>query len=76
MLEIDVEERNPMAEHGLQVVVKFPKEVPLAAQGVALLQMEKELRSATGLDVRVVKDLMGDDSKLRSRMTIEMRQKL
>ena len=65
-----------MAEPGLQVVVKFPKEVPLAAQGVALLLMEKALRAATALDVRVVKDLMGDDSKLRSRMTIEMRQKL
>ena len=65
-----------MAEHGLQVVVKFPKEIPLEAQGVALLLMEKALRAATALDVRVVKDLMGDDSKLRSRMTIEMRQKL
>ena len=65
-----------MAEHGLQVVVKFPKEVPLAAQGHALLLMERELRAITGMDVRVVKDLMGDDSKLRARMTIEMRQKL
>ena len=65
-----------MAEHGLQVVVKFPKEVPLAAQGHSLLLMERELRAITGMDVRVVKDLMGDDSKLRSRMTIEMRQKL
>ena len=65
-----------MAEQGLQVVVKFPKEVPLAAQGHALLLMERELRAITGMDVRVVKDLMGDDSKLRSRMTIEMRQKL
>ena len=65
-----------MAEHGLQVVVKFPKEVPLASQGHALLLMERELRAITSMDVRVVKDLMGDDSKLRSRMTIEMRQKL
>ena len=65
-----------MAEHGLQVVVKFPKEVPLAAQGHSLLLMERELRAITGMDVRVVKELQGDDSKLRSRMTIEMRQKL
>ena len=65
-----------MAEHGLQVVVKFPKEVPLAAQGRALLLMEQNLRFNTGLDIRVVKDLMGDDSKLRVRMTLEQRAKL
>ena len=65
-----------MAELGLQVVVKFPKEVPLAAQGYSLLLMERELRAITGMDVRVVKDLMGDDSKLRVRMTLEQRAKL
>ncbi len=65
-----------MAEHGLQVVVKFPKEIPLAAQGPMLLHAEKELRAATGLDVRVVKDLMGDDSKLRVMMTVEKRNAL
>ena len=65
-----------MAEHGLQVVVKFPKEVPLEAQGTALLLMEKALRASTSLDIRVVKDLMGDDSKLRVRMTLEQRAKL
>ena len=65
-----------MAEPGLQVVVRFPPGVPLAVQGPFLLDAEKRLRAATGLDIRVVKDLMGDDSKLRARMTIEMRQKL
>ena len=65
-----------MAEHGHQVVVKFPREIPLDAQGKALLLMEKALREMTGLDVRVVKDLMGDDSKLRVRMTLEQRAKL
>lgn len=65
-----------MAEQGLQVVVKFPAEITLAVQGPFLLAMEKSLRASTGLDVRVVKELMGDDSKLRSRMTIQMRQKL
>ena len=65
-----------MAEHGLQVVVKFPKEIPLDAQGPALLLMEQTLRAATKLDVRVVKDLMSDDSKLRVRMTLEQRAKL
>ena len=65
-----------MAEHGLQVVVKFPKDFPIDAQGPALLSMEKQLRSSTGLDVRVFKDLMGDDSKLRRVMTIQQRDKL
>lgn len=65
-----------MAEHGVQVVVKFPAEIPLGIQGPWLLNAEKSLRASTGLDVRIVKDLMGDDSKLRARMTIEMRKKL
>lgn len=65
-----------MSEHGLQVVVKFPPEIPLGIQGVFLLNAEKSLRESTGLDVRVVKDLMGDDSKLRVRMTFEQRAKL
>ncbi len=65
-----------MAEHGLQVVVKFPPEVPLAAQGPALLHMEMDLRAITGLDVRVVKALQGDDSKLRVMMTPIQRMKL
>ena len=65
-----------MAEHGLQVVVKFPNEIPLDIQGPFLLSAEKSLRDSTGLDVRVVKDLMGDDSKLRVRMTLEQRNKL
>ena len=65
-----------MAEYGFQVVVRFPPEIPLAVQGPFLLSAEKSLRLHTGLDVRVVKDLMGDDSKLRVRMTLEQRNKL
>ena len=65
-----------MSEPGLQVVVRFPVGVPLDIQGPFLLDAEKRLRASTGLDVRVVKDLMGDDSKLRVRMTIEQRNKL
>ena len=65
-----------MAEHGLQVVVKFPQEIPLNVQGVFLLNAEKMLRALTGADVRVVKDLMGDDSRLRVMMTVEKRNKL
>ena len=65
-----------MAEQGLQVVVKFPPEIPLAIQGPFLLTAEKQLRAATGLDVRVVKALMEDDSKLRIKMTPIQRMKL
>lgn len=65
-----------MAEQGLQVVVKFPEGIPLDAQGPALLDMEKTLRKVTGLDVRVTKDLKGDDSRLRVMMTPVQRAKL
>lgn len=58
------------------VLVRFGSDVPLDAQGPALLAMEKRLREATGLDIRVHKDLMGDDSKLRVRMTEEERARL
>lgn len=65
-----------MIERGIEVVVRFPATIPLAAQGPALLQMERTLRAATGLDVRVTKDLMGDDSRLRVMMTAAQRAKL
>ena len=65
-----------MAEPGLQVVVKFPKEIPLGVQGPFLLDMEKLLRALSGLDCRVVKDLQGDDSRLRVMMTPEKRNAL
>lgn len=60
----------------MQVVVKFPNEVLVSVQGPALLAFEMMLRAMTGADVRVVKDLMGDDSKLRRLMTIQQREKL
>ena len=59
-----------------EVVVRFPKDIPLAVQGPFLLDAEKRLRAATGLDVRVVKDLQGDDSKLRVMMTPAKRDAL
>ena len=65
-----------MAENGLQVVVRFPDGISHDAQGKSLLLMEKALRDMTRLDVRVVKDLMGDDSKLRVMMTPIQRAKL
>jgi hypothetical protein len=60
----------------LSVTVKFPDGVPLSAQGPALLAFEKHLRALTGLDCRVVKDLKGDDSKLRVLMSPAQREKL
>lgn len=65
-----------MSEKGFEVLVKFPPEIPTSAQGPSLLHMESELRAATGLDVRVVKALMGDDSKLRRMMTPAQRDSL
>lgn len=65
-----------MAEKGVQVVVKFPQGISHDVQGRSLLALEKLLRELTHQDVRVVKDLMGDDSKLRRVMTIQQREKL
>jgi hypothetical protein len=61
---------------GLEVLVTFAPEIPTSVQGVALLRLEVFLRSATGLDVRVVKKLQEDDSKLRIKMTPKQRDSL
>lgn len=58
------------------VTVKFPDDVPGEAQGKALLAFETHLRQLTNMDVRVFKDRMGDDSKLRVMMTKEQRNAL
>lgn len=60
----------------IKVVVKFDDGVPLDDQAVALFDFERHLRKLTGLDCRVYKYLMGDDSKLRVMMSKEMRAKL
>ena len=60
----------------LEVIVKFGGEVPGNAQGPALLAFEKQLRLSTGLDVRVFKDKMADDSKIRQKMTQQERDRL
>ena len=65
-----------MSEPGLQVLVRFPEGVPLEVQGPALLWFEMTLRLMTKQDIRVVKDLMGDDSKLRRLMTLKQRESL
>ena len=58
------------------VLVQFGSEIPSEAQAQALMNLEKNLRSITGLDIRVFKDKMGDDSKLRIRMTPDERSRL
>lgn len=57
------------------VLVAFGSGVPLDAQGIVLLAMEKSLR-AMGIPAEVYKETMGDDSKLRIKMTPEERAKL
>jgi hypothetical protein len=60
----------------LNVIVRFGDQVPSDAQGPALLAFEKMLRQSTGLDCRVFKERMGDDSKLRVMMTPAQREAL
>lgn len=58
----------------INIIVKFSEEIP--NQGPALMAFEKNLRQLTGMDCRVFKDKMGDDSKIRQKMTQEERNKL
>lgn len=60
----------------LHVNVKFGDGVPSDAQGPALLAFEKNLRFLTKQDVRVFKDRLGDDSRLRVMMTPKQRESL
>ena len=59
-----------------KVVVKFEEGISHHAQGIALLDFERHLRKLTGLDIRVLKELKGDDSRLRIMMTEVERAKL
>ena len=61
---------------GIEVLVTFPQEFGTDMQGPALMAFEVMLRAMTRQDVRVVKDLKGDDSKLRRLMTITQREAL
>ena len=63
-------------QKGLPVTVHFAAGIPDAAQAAALLAFERHLRSLTGLDCRVFKQRLGDDSKLRVKMTPAERDKL
>lgn len=58
-----------------EVLVKFGSAVPGAAQAKVMFDMELELQKM-GHDVRVFKETMGDDSKLRVLMSTEERNRL
>lgn len=58
------------------ITVRFSEGVPSDAQAVSLMLLEKQLRTITGMDCRVFKEKMGDDSKLRIKMTQMERDKL
>lgn len=57
----------------IRALVRFDDGVPDDVQAKALFDMEKTLRSLSGLDIRVFKDRMIDDSQLRRVM--DMRRK-
>ena len=57
----------------IPVTVKFGQ--PHPKEGEFLLAIEKLLRTS-GEDFRVFKDKMGDDSKVRQKMTPEERARL
>lgn len=49
----------------IRAIVKFDDGVPDDVQAKAMFDFEVYLRTATGADIRVFKDRMVDDSKLR-----------
>ena len=57
------------------MIVKFGKSFTSEQQGEILLQTERACRDR-GLDVRVLKETMPDDSKLRRLMTLKERENL
>ena len=58
-----------------EVLVKFGSGIPGSAQAKVMFDMELALQRM-GHDVRVFKETMGDDSKLRVLMTLEERDRL
>ena len=59
----------------ITVTVKFDGDVPANAQSKAMMDFEKQLRILSGLDIRVFKDRMEDDSKLRQVVDFKRRKK-
>ena len=60
----------------IKVIVRYEGVVHPAHQGEAMLEFEKHLRRITKQDIRVLKDVKKDDSKLRVMMTPAQRAKL
>ena len=58
-----------------EVLVKFGTGIPGDAQAKAMFDLELGLQKM-GHDVRVFKETMGDDSRLRVMMTQEERDRL
>ena len=58
-----------------EVIVKFGSVVPGHVQAKVMFDLEVKLQKM-GYDVRVEKETMGDDSKLRVLMTPEERNRL
>lgn len=58
-----------------EVLIKFGSGIPGSAQAKAMFDLELSLQRM-GHDVRVLKETMGDDSKLRVLMTPEERDRL
>ncbi len=56
----------------ITVTVQFDGDVPALAQSKAMMDFERQLRILSGLDIRVFKDRMEDDSKLRR--VVDMRR--
>jgi len=52
----------------IKVIVRFGDGVPDDDQAKALFDFEVNLRKISGLDIRVYKDRMADDSPLRKIM--------
>ncbi len=60
----------------MNVYVELPDGISSEVQGVALMMFEKQLRALSGEDIRVYKQKMADDSKLRMMMTPEERGRI
>lgn len=58
-----------------EVLVKFGDGIPGSAQAKVMFDLEVSLQKM-GYDVRVFKETMGDDSRLRASMTQDQRERL
>ena len=59
----------------IRVIVRFDDGVPDDIQAKCLFDFEIALRTMSGMDVRVLKDRMADDSKLRVVMDLRRSKK-